>query len=242
MSSLDWLAAWPNVPFTIVGAATLAFALLQASGALGLLGGGDADADVDADVDADADADVDADGDADANGGAAHPSVSAALLAPLAIGRVPLTLTAEIAGLSFAVTGLALNAPFFSDPSGAPLISLAWTLPASALIGYAAAALAARVLAPIVDDRPHAATSRRELVGTIGVVISSRVSDAFGEIRVRDRSGHDVRVVCRLAPECREIAEHEEAVVVDLDERGTLFVAPFAATAEPPPPHRTRAR
>ena len=48
------------------------------------------------------------------------------------------------------------------------------------------------------------------------------------EVRPTAHPGHDVRVVCKLAPRCRVIAESEEAVIVDVDERGTLFVAPLA--------------
>jgi hypothetical protein len=58
-------------------------------------------------------------------------------------------------------------------------------------------------------------------VGAIGVVISSRVTGEFGEVRVRDKSGHDVRMVVKLAPRSRDLEEREEAVIVDVDERGT---------------------
>lgn len=210
---LDWLAAWPNVPFTIVGGTTLLFALVQASGVLSLLAG-------------------DGEADADADGGHDAGSIGAALLAPLAIGRVPLTWTVQTAGLAFALSGLAMNVAWLEMGLPTPLVSLAWTLPGAALLAYGTAALVARVVAPAVDDRPHAATSRRALVGSIGVVISSKVSEEFGEVRVRDRSGHDVRVVCKLAPGSRPLAEREEAVIVDCDESGTLFVAPFDTSVE----------
>lgn len=236
MSFLEWMSAWANVPFATAGSATLLFAAVQASGLLGLLagGGGDADAgaDVDADADVDAEADADADGDADSDGddaGGARGGVRAAgggptwtggLLAPLAIGRVPVTLTAETFSMTFAVSGLVLNA-VWAHAAEVPLYTLAWTLPSAAVLGYAGAALVARIALPIVDDRRHAATTRGEMIGAIGVVISSRVTDAFGEVRVRDKSGHDVRIVVKLAERSRELAEREEAVIVDVDERGT---------------------
>jgi hypothetical protein len=40
-------------------------------------------------------------------------------------------------------------------------------------------------------------------------------------VRVRDKSGHDVRMVVKLAPRSRDLEEREEAVIVDVDERGT---------------------
>jgi len=236
----DWLAAWPNVPFTIALGATLLFALAQASGLLGLFAGGDAHGDADGhagaggDVDADVDAHADVDGDADADvdaDGETHASIGAALLSPLGIGRVPITLTAQVAGIAFATTGLALNTPWLEEAAQMPLRSLAWTLPAGLLAAYGTAALVARLLAPIVDDKRHVATSRQQMVGALGTVISSRVTEEFGEIRVRDRSGHDVRLICRLAPGVGEIAERDEVVIVEIDERGVVFVAPLDALA-----------
>lgn len=241
MSFLDWLSAWANVPFAIAGLATLLFAVVQASGLLGLLaGGGDADAegdvDADADVEADVDADVDADADAEADGDAdgdtesdsgsagGSPSLAGMILAPLAIGRVPVTLTAQSFSMTFALAGLAINAPW-AEASALPLYTLAWTLPCSMLAGYAASSLVARIALPIVDDRRHAATARKDMVGAIGVVISSGVSPDFGEVRVRDRTGHDVRLVVKLAPRSRPLVEREEIVIVDVDERGTPHVS-----------------
>lgn len=229
MSLLQWLAAPANVPFTIAALATLLFGAIQASGVMGLFGGdadSDADVDGDADVDADADVDGDADGDADADAEGEAPSFADALLAPLAIGRVPLSFTAQTFSISFAASGLVMNAVFLRD-AAVPLVTLGWTTPGALLIGYFAASIAARLALPVLDDRAQAATNRHQLVGAIGIVISTTVSEEFGEVRVRDRSGHDVRLIVKLAPHSRVLREREEAVIVDLDEGGTLFVAPL---------------
>jgi hypothetical protein len=217
VSLFHWLAAWPNVPFTIVLTTTVLFVIVQASGVLGMLGGADMDAETEADADADSDADQDV---------GAAPSLARALISPLGIGRIPLTLTIEVAGVLFGSAGLALNAPFIASAGGPPLISLAWTVPAGLIAAYGGSALLARLLTPIVDDRAQAATTRRELIGLAGTVISSRIDRDFGEVRIRDRSGHDLRVVCRLAPaEPKPLDEHEECVIVDVDDRGTPHVA-----------------
>ena len=222
MSLLHWLSAPANVPFTIAALATLLFGAIQASGVMGLFGGHhESDADADADVDGDVDGDADGDADSDA-----APSLGDALFAPLAIGRVPLSFTAQTFSISFAASGLVMNAVFLRD-AAVPLITLAWTTPGALLIGYFAASLAARLALPVLDDRAQAATNRHQLVGAIGVVISTTVNEEFGEVRVRDRSGHDVRLIVKLAPHSRVLREREEAVIVDLDESGTLFVAPL---------------
>jgi hypothetical protein len=81
------------------------------------------------------------------------------------------------------------------------------------------------VLGPILSSKGQEATSRAQLVGQIGVVISSRVDRDFGEVRIRDRSGHDLRVVCKLAKEARAVpVERQSVVVVDCDEKGELTV------------------
>jgi hypothetical protein len=232
VSFFEWISSWANVPFAIAGLATLLFGAVQASGLLGLLAGGgdaegdadsDGDADVEADVHAEAEGDVDADGegeDAEGESSSTDASLPGMVLAPLAIGRVPVTLTAQTFAMTFAVVGLCLNA-MWTHAASVPLFTLGWTLPAAGLLGYGAAALVAKIALPIVDDRRHAATTRNELVGAIGVVISSRVTGEFGEVRVRDKSGHDVRMVVKLAPRSRDLEEREEAVIVDVDERGT---------------------
>lgn len=233
---LAFFGAWANVPFTIAFGATVLFALLSLTGLVRLLGGGaDADVDVDADVDAaadvdaDADAGADADAETDAGSEGAHTSFGAALLTSLGAGRVPVTWTAQLAGLTFGLTGLAANAPFGETP---PVYSLAWTLPVATLVAYAASALFARVMAPITDDRQYAAARRSDLVGHVGVVISSRVDHAIGEVRIRDeRTGHDVRVVCTLDVDSRPLREGDEAVVVG-EEQGRLRVAALDALVE----------
>ena len=72
--------------------------------------------------------------------------------------------------------------------------SLAWTVPASLVGGYVAVAIVARLLGPVLSSKGQEATSRAQLVGQIGIVISSKVDQEFGEVRIRDKSGHDVLI------------------------------------------------
>ena len=245
MSVWDYLAAWPNVPFTIAVGATLLFALVQASGLAGLLGGhgdadgdADADADVDGDVDANADADGDTDGDGDADD-ADGESWALKLGASVGMGRLPLTLLAQVFLVVFGVSGLLMNVAFVSA-GAVPFWTLFYSLPGSMLIGLIANATMTRLLAPIVDDKLQAATKRSALVGSIATVISRQVTEEFGEVRIRDRSGHDLRLVVKLAkddagarkiasstPPVETLREGQEAVVVDVDDRGTPLVTPL---------------
>jgi hypothetical protein len=236
----QFLIAWANAPFTVVGAATLLFVALSLTGILGwLTGGGHGDhGDADPDGDADADGDAEAEHDADANDDPHECAESEdsgshgfghALRGGLGLGRIPLSLTWQAFMAIFAVTGLALNAHDIA--LGPPLVSLAWTLPISTIAAYGGVAALSRLLGPVFATKEAEATLRSALVGQLGTVISSRVSADFGEIRLNDRTGHVVRVLCKLAPGSRSPMEHEPVVVVDFDQ-DVLYVAPLEAGVE----------
>ncbi len=229
-SVLAFLFAWANAPFAVAAGITAVFALLQVTGVLGLIAGsGDGgDHDVDHEVDADADADHDVDHDHDGDDGGEDRSWAATALSPLGFGRIPLSVIWQTFALVFAATGLALNMRFLGA-GGPPAYSLAWTVPFAILDGYLGVAVVAKFLGPVLSSEGQEATSRAGLVGQTGVVISSKVDGDFGEVRIRDKTGHDLRVVCKLAKGAKYIPmERHTVVVVDYDEgKGELFVEPL---------------
>jgi membrane protein implicated in regulation of membrane protease activity len=228
VSALGFLIAWANAPFAIAAGVAALFALLQVTGVLGLLAGG-GDHDVDADVDHDVDADVDHDVDHDAEHDGADRGWGIAALAPLGVGKIPFSVIWQTYALAFALCGFGMNLHYLGGALRPPLVTLAWTLPSSMVVGYLAVALVAKVLGPVLSSKAQEATSRAQLVGQIGVVISSKVDQEFGEIRIRDKDGHDIRIVCKLPKgSTRPVPEHRSVVVVEVDdERGELFVEPF---------------
>jgi hypothetical protein len=237
LAALRFLIALANAPFTMAAGVAAVFALLQVTGLLGLIAGhGDADHDVDAEPNVDADADA---GDADAAGDAQHDSDAdhdhgahgdrSPVLAALGFGTIPISIIWQSFCLAFAIAGLALNSAYLGSKSGPPLYTLAWTVPVSLLAGYVGTAAITRILGPLLSSKGQEATSRAQLVGQIGVVISSKVDREFGEVRIHDKTGHDVRVVCRLAERAAKVpTERQQVVVVEYDpERGALFVEPL---------------
>ena len=94
---------------------------------------------------------------------------------PLA-GRIPITLIGEIFMVVFGVVGLVMNT-YFVEASEIPWVSLLWTLPGATILAYGAQSATARVLAPLVDDRPAAATKRNELIGSIRRGLVARPSE-----------------------------------------------------------------
>ena len=243
---LQSLFVWANLPYVIVFTVAILFALLQMTGVLGLLIGGsdhDADADHDHDIDADADADheVDADADHDHDHDADHDhdhgaSLGGKILVDLGAGRVPFSVLWQTFAVTFGMTGLALNTLHFGRSGALATSSLALSLPASLLVAYLVTRTASRLLGKVVAPAGEEATSRRNLVGCSGVVISSRVTSEFGEIRAKDRAGHFVHVICRIREGETAIGAGREVVIVDYDPKdGCIFVAPLDDDAPPAP-------
>jgi hypothetical protein len=243
LSALAFLTSWGNAPFSIaVGVAAL-FSLLQLSGVLGLIAGGEHGHDVDGggdhvgdvggeadhDVDADHDADHDPDHDADHDGENEGRGWAATALEPLGLGKIPFSMVWQSFALAFAMTGLALNARYLGMVGGAPVYTLVWTLPVATVVGYATTAAVARVFGPVFSSKGQEATMRAQLVGQMGVVISSKVDHAFGEVRIRDKTGHDLRVICKLAAGAKRVpTERQTVVVVDCEPKsGGLLVEPL---------------
>jgi membrane protein implicated in regulation of membrane protease activity len=239
MPVVAFLVAWANVPFGVALGISLVFAVLSWSGALSLLGGagdGDGDADHDGDGEHDGDADHDADdSDGDDDEVDDGKGVVALVLAPLGIGKVPLSVLWQSFAVVFAVTGYAANARYIAT-GAVPLRSLAWTLPLALIVAYGVVALLARLLKPLFSSETSEASSRSDLVGQVGVVISRRVTEEFGEVRFRDKTGHDVRLVCALDEGTRPASEGEKVVVVGVDpDTKKILVAPLDPFDEPRP-------
>ena len=142
-------------------------------------------------------------------------------------GRAAVSWVITAYAIVFAITGFLLNLASLRPDGSVPLLTLAWTLPISLVSGYGAVAALARLLGPVLSSKEQEATTRQELVGQVGVVISSRVSPEFGEVRVKDKSGLELRVVCKLAQGDREPKEREQVVFVDCDDEGRLLVSPL---------------
>ena len=247
MSSIGFLTAWANAPFAIAAGIVGLFALLQVSGLLGLIAGGehegdhgDVEHDVEPEVDHDVDHEVEHDADHDADDAADERGLAVTALAPLGFGKIPFSMIWQTFGLVFAATGFALNLHYLGHPAGLPLHTLAWTLPGGVVLGYAGVALFARIMGPVLSSKEQEATSRAQLVGQIGVVISTKVDETFGEVRIRDRTGHDIRVVCRLVKGARRVPQEKQAiVVVDYEEeRGELLVEALDDDEGAEEPHR----
>ncbi|UQA60787.1 OB-fold-containig protein [Polyangium aurulentum] len=230
---LQSLFVWANLPYAIAFTVAVLFALLQMTGVLGLLAGGDHEGDHDHDVDADGDADVDADADADHDGdadvdGDGDHDLGDKILIDLGVGRVPFSLVWQTFAMAFGVGGLAVNAIYLGRGGVLSPVTLAWTIPLALLFAYGVTRIVSRLLGRVIANPDQEATSRQGLVGTTGIVISTRINDEFGEVRVKDRTGHFVHIVCRTREGEPPIPAGREIVIVEYNpDNGRLFVAPL---------------
>ncbi|MEO5726809.1 MAG: hypothetical protein ABI134_26115, partial [Byssovorax sp.] len=181
----------------------------------------------------DGDGDGDGDHDHDADQENEH-SVGHGLLGGLGVGKVPLSIIWQTYAIAFGLTGIIGNTIYLSYARALPPTTLAWTLPVALVLGYLVTRRLGRVLARVASDPRHDATSRKELVGHTGVVISSKISSEFGEVRLMDKTGHTLRIICRTRDSEPTIAEGREVVIVEHDSSGDhLFVAPLDEGIEP---------
>jgi membrane protein implicated in regulation of membrane protease activity len=214
---LSWLS-WANVPFLSALAIAVLFATLQATGLLGLLAGGDHDGDHDGDADGDVDGDADGDGDAHAT----HEGFSIAGL--LGVGRVPLTFLLQSFAIALGIAGLSIHTIAYGV-AAPPTRALLWSAPLAITIALALTSALARVAGRIFSTEGQEASRRSQLVGSTGVVISSRVDREFGEVRISTPTGVTVRVIVSTEDE-QPIAEGNQVVVTEYDrERDRLVVA-----------------
>lgn len=261
MNDLASLFVWANLPYISVFTIAVLFAILQMTGVLGLLVGdadhdadADADADVDHDIDADADHDVDADGDHDADADndadndADHEQeggLGGRILIDLGVGRVPFSTLWQAFAITFGISGLALNSLVLAPRGFTAPSTLAVTIPIALIISYLVTRTLTRVLGRALAGEHEEASSRKDLIGSTGTVISSQITSEFGEIRVTDKAGRFMHLICRVRESEKSIPAGREVVVIDYDAKtGHIFVSPLDMdlTEEKPKRIKSKAR
>lgn len=243
--TMESLLGWWNVIYVAPFAVALLYLLLYAASGL-TFGDADADADlsadadahVDADVDTDADVGADADGDlhghadAGADGGDdAHPSLQAAALSWIGLGRVPLSILLMVMLFAWGAAGFVVNQvvrTWVNEPWQVAIASLP--------VAVVTALLVTRVVVRSIDRwlplNETTAARRHALLGATGVAIYD-VNERFGLASVRDRTGDLYHVPCRLEPGRGEVVGKGGRVVLTGYSAASksFFVVPADAVA-----------
>ena len=223
--TLDWLLTWWNVIFIAPFFLALLYLFVYAASGL-TFGEADADADVgaeahahdEADADADVDAGADVEGDVDAEAhvetdveadagehpagdgsgghGQPHPSLQAAALSWLGVGRVPLSILLMVLLFAWGATG------FVANQVARAHVRLDWqvalvSLPLAAVVALFATRVVVRAMDRWVPLHQTTSVRRHDLLGEAGVAIFP-ISERFGMVSVRDGHGGLHHMPCRM--------------------------------------------
>lgn len=243
MAFLATLFTWANAPYTsalLVVVFSLLFQLVgllpwgegdhalegdtgDADGSHTLAADGHHDTDAAPDVDGDHDGHHDADHDQDVEGD------HGGLLALLGVGKVPLSIVLQTLFMMFGLVGVSATTLIAWMTGHLATSYLALSAPIALLGGLVLSMVTVRTVARVVPSVSGQAHTRRELVGQSGVVISSKVSAEFGEVRLQDPTGRTLRLICYTGAEEPLIPEGTEVVITDWDrEHDRLYVTPMA--------------
>lgn len=230
--TLTFITSWYNLPFTIMLSLCVLAAVLQL---VGLDTDSDADADfdldadIDADIDIDTDLDVDADADIDADGDMDADDVpgALALLAFLGVGKAPLLVVLVILLGSIGAIGWTLNSIVLSILENYPDWGLTAVFPLALIAGSFISSRTARLIGRALPSVSTTATAAVGLIGRRGTVISPRVDEKYGLVRVRDASGTLINVFA-ISHDSETISGKSEVALVDYDAEKKLYtVAPI---------------
>lgn len=229
--TLTFIVAWYNLPFTIMLGLCVLASVLQL---IGLDHDADVDADVDADfdfdADVDADVDIDADADLDADGDVDADDIpgALALLAFLGVGKAPLLVVMVILLGSIGAIGWTLNSVVQSAfDNNYPAWGLTAVFPLALIAGSFISSRTARAIGRALPSVSTTATAAVGLIGRRGTVISPRVDEKYGLVRVRDDGGTLINVFA-ISHNAETISGHSEVALVDYDAEKKLYtVAPI---------------
>jgi|HigsolmetaAR201D_1030396.scaffolds.fasta_scaffold10090_2 membrane protein implicated in regulation of membrane protease activity len=220
-----FLLYWYNIPFIVALGCCVVLGLLQIVGGFG-------DTDVDADVGVDIDADVDIDAHVDADIGAHAAQVVpgevakggpfASVLTAFGLGQTPLLLVLMVLLGSFSIIGLLANTMLVNIVGSYPSF---WFFAILLLSFVLALWLTSRFGRMFNRISPNSSTaiSFEQLVGRVGIVVSTQVSSTYGRVQVKDRFGslHTVFAVIESGP---HLPERSEVALVAYDAARRQFV------------------
>jgi membrane protein implicated in regulation of membrane protease activity len=237
MALLATLFTWANAPYTtailvvVFSLLFQIFGLLPWSEADHALAGDAGDADGSHTLTGDTHHDVDAGHDVDTDHDADHhqDTDGEGVLALLGVGKVPLSIVLQTLFMMFGLVGVSATTLIAWTTGHLATSYLALSVPIALVGGLLLSMATVRAVAHVVPSVSGQAHTRRELVGQSGVVISSKVSAEFGEVRLQDPTGRTLRLVCYTSADEPLIPEGTEVLITDWDrERDRLYVTPVA--------------
>ncbi len=196
----------------------------------------DIDVDVDADVGVDADLgtpvnlDADVDGSLATAGGADLDSGSSTAAAASGFIRgifeffyltdVPVAIVGSTFVFGYWASSLILNHLF--NPSQGFFGSLIWMIP-SMIVGLAFMRIAVKPMARILAKSGPEDNSRSEMIGVVGRVVTSSVSETFGQIEIKPAGEPEVVYNARTV-QGQKLAKGDAAKILSYDDQQNTFL------------------
>ena len=189
----------------------------------------DADVGIDADFDVDVDMDMEVDGNiatagADIDTGSSTASAASGFMRGIFeffyLTDVPVAIVGSTFAFGYWCSNVVLNHLFNTEQTF--FGSLIWVIP-SAIIGLAVVKIALKPIAKIAAKAAPEDNSRSDMTGTVGQVISSSVTESFGQIEVKLSGEPEVVYNARTA-KGQELAKGDAAKIISYNEEQNTFL------------------
>lgn len=192
----------------------------------------DVDADVGIDVDLGADLGVDADvggslataGGADLDTGSSTAEATSGFTRGLFeffyLTDVPVAIVGSTFVFGYWGSSLILNHLF--NPTQSFFGSLIWMIP-SVIVGLAFMRIAVKPMARILAKTGPEDNSRSEMIGVVGLVVTSSVTESFGQIEIKPEGEPEVVYNARTA-NGQKLAKGDAAKIVSYDDQHNTFL------------------
>ncbi|MGB0383386.1 MAG: hypothetical protein ACPGWR_01060 [Ardenticatenaceae bacterium] len=226
----SFIWTWYNLPFTLSIIFSLFLSALQFTGLLGDVVDFDGDVDVDFDADVDVDADLDLDGDMDADavpelveGVGGSGGGLRALFDLLGIGRVPLMLLLLLFSATFGLLGWVLSNLWLTTVGSEQWFFFVGLWIVTFVISAVISGRLGGVIAKLVPSISTTAKSNEQLVGKVAKVISPRVNERYGQVRVYDAAGTSLTLFAVIPKNNTPIPRDTEVVLADFDPERKVY-------------------
>lgn len=200
-----------------------------------------ADLDVHADMDAHVDTDTDhdfghhdeteffSDGDAGHDLDSAHHDAGAfqRVFIFMGVGKVPVSLIWQTFFISWGACGITCNTILYAILGKSVFYQFTWfvSIPVAFVFGTGLTKAIVQLWIKILPTHEQTASTHKDIVGSIGHVLSDTVTDEYGRASIIDRFGYSLDIFCKRHPTCRKkLKRGDGIIVIDTSDNQNYFL------------------
>ena len=200
-----------NLPVTLMLLAMLAYWLMVMIGAAGM------DMDIDLDMDPGVDMDLDADATGSSLGGGSSTTGSDGFLRTVFeffyLGEIPIVIILSFAMMFFWILTITTN--HYTNPNQYAWIAFAWIIP-NLIVSLILMRITMIPFAILFRKPPPEDRSRDVMIGLIGRVTTSEVTDRFGQLEIRPPNEPEILLNVRT-PSGTTLAKNDVAKIISFN-------------------------